>query len=85
LPNSHSTAWDEKEAERMLALIKDAEGELSSKESGTLPEIPMPWIKGNAPPGGDTDGYGRNDRLFLHHLAIKTFLQAPAKPILDNT
>jgi hypothetical protein len=78
IPDYHSMVWDDAEAERSLE--KEVEP--------TLPDIPLPWIRRHdfVPSSmSETEGYERNDSMFLWHLAEKAILQAPLKAILPNT
>jgi hypothetical protein len=87
IPNFHSILWDEREAERKLTLLHRAEAYLAGEGAPALPRIPMSWIKaGSASQHAwkRTEGYARNDNVFLYDVAGKILAQICLEPILTN-
>jgi hypothetical protein len=87
IPDFHSILWDEREAERKLALLDGAEAYLAGKGAPVLPSIPMSWIKADPasqPAWERTGGYARNDTVFLYDVAAKIVAQICLEPILDD-
>jgi hypothetical protein len=88
IPDFHSVAWDEREAERKLALLEQAEADLAGDSVPAFPHIPMPWIKAEKSARKawkDTKGYARNETVFLYHLADKLLPQLRLEPILSDS
>ena len=88
IPNYHSMVWDDAEAEQKSRLLDLAAHSLENAIEPTLPDIPLPWIRRHdfVPPlMSETEGYERNDSVFLWNLAEKAILQAPSTAILPNT
>jgi hypothetical protein len=88
IPDFHSVAWDEREAERNLALLEQAESDLATHSAPSLPHIPMPWIKAEQSARKawkDTKGYARNETVFLYHLADKLLPHLKLEPILFDS
>jgi hypothetical protein len=87
IPDFHSIAWDEREAERKLALLERAEYHLAAHSVPEPPHIPMSWIKADKPARKawkETHGYARNETIFLYHLAGKLLPTIHLKPILSD-
>jgi hypothetical protein len=86
IPDSNSVVWDEREAERKLALLERAESYLAGHGTPVLPRIPMPWIKSDevALSRKNRQGYARNDAVFLYHVADKLLPHICLEPILAD-
>ncbi|MBB6012368.1 hypothetical protein HNR59_001713 [Aquamicrobium lusatiense] len=87
IPEFHSIAWDKREAARNLSLLERADTLLQSQVVTNLPDIPMPWIKTGQPVvrgNRETDGYDRNDTIFMFNLAEKILFKATFDPILNQ-
>jgi hypothetical protein len=87
IPDYHSTAWDQRESDRKIALLDRAEAYLRSGGMPPLPAIPMPWMKvgkESQREWRDTKGYARNDAVFLYDLAGKIIPEICLEPILDD-
>jgi hypothetical protein len=87
MPDYHETAWEGREAEIKLVLLERAEAHLVDGHAPTLPQIPMPWIKGGKGTAGrrkGTRGYFRNETMFLYHLAEKLLAHISLEPILSD-
>jgi hypothetical protein len=85
IPDFHAVIWDECEAERKLALMERAESYLAGHGAPVPPRIPMSWIKADRAAGKawkDTQGYARNETVFLYHLAEKLLPHICLEPIL---
>jgi hypothetical protein len=88
MPDFHFVAWDEREAERKLALLEQAETDLATHNAPTFPLIPMPWIEAekSARIGWkDTKGYARNETVFLYHFAEKLLPHLRLEPLLSDS
>jgi hypothetical protein len=87
IPDFHSVVWDEREAERKLALLERAESNLAGNDAPVPPRIPMPWIMAEDVARKDlkkTQGYARNETVFLYHVAEKLFPHICLEPILAD-
>ena len=87
-PDVYSIAWDEREAERKLALIDEAAKSIAERAFATLPTPPVPWIKGSGAvrrAARDTKGYIRNPVWFHHQDAEKTILHLPLDVLLSSS
>jgi hypothetical protein len=87
LGNIHQPFWDEIESASELSFLEWAENEL---DKGTVPQfasVPMPWVKDDAPirrpRDRETQGYRRNETLFLSRLAGDSILEIPLE-VLDG-
>lgn len=86
IPDHHSPHWDNQEATEKLALLDHAESMLKNPNLVRLPDIPMPWVRLDKPSEHrshkDTDGFGRNDLLFMFNLAEGILLHGTLDPLL---
>jgi hypothetical protein len=84
IPDYHSVVWEEREAYSKLALLDRAEANLDETSTPILPTIPMPWVQADqALRQGwrKTQGYARNDTVFLYNLAAKILPHICLEPI----
>jgi hypothetical protein len=87
IPDFHTVVWDEREAERKLALLERAESYLAGRGAPVPPRIPMSWIKADKAAlktWKDTQGYERNETVFLYHIAEKLLPHICLEPILSE-
>lgn len=87
-PDHHSITWSAREAERMDALLRQAEAQLGDTNVSALPTIPMPWIKSgkaSAPRARKgTKGYIRNPVGFLWNSGAKIIEQIHLELLLAD-
>jgi hypothetical protein len=86
-PDHHSVAWSAREAERMDALLRQAEVQLGDAKVPALPAIPLPWIKSpktSARARKGTKGYTRSPVGFLWNLGAKIVDEIHLEPLLAD-
>ena len=87
IPDFYSVSWSEPEADWKLALLARSEGFLQSGSAPQLPSIPAPWVQSGQTrrrARRDTQGYVRNDLVFLSNLADGFIKVAMIEPLLND-